>query len=276
MQHTATAPHATTQHATPSHHLATITPIADRDAGQVLSLGWKLFLNACLLLIPTLLVGSLIPVLGVVFWFAPVPALWLLGIGLVLVLVVQVRWATAYPEWPMNRVLVRRLRSVCKSRSGQSWIDNARLVEWVPRENWAASKLETAEDVMLIRVSDDGIEMEGDFARYWFPPESIIDVETESVRPAGCVHALHYVILVVRTSDGPQEFPLSYRDLGLGQLSSTRRYRQTIELAHQIRGIARGGDLTYGDPAARSHPAHLQVRPRARSQVNPYAAPRAV
>ena len=143
-----------------------------------------------------------------------------------------------------------------------------RMVEFVPRQNWGATRLETAEDIMLIRVDRHGVHMEGDVARYHFPAGSIIDVATESIRPVGCLHVLYYVVLTVRTHDGPMEFPLSYRDHGIGQLSSGARYGHALSLCQSISQIATGGDFTYCDPG------HTELPPPRCD--NPFAVPRAV
>ena len=153
------------------------------------------------------------------------------------------------------------------------------MVEWVPRDSWGATRLDTAEYVIFIRVDHHGIEMEGDLSFYHFPPASIIDVETRSIRPTGCFHCLHFVILTVRSQDGPIEVPLSYRDHTMGRLRSRHRRNQTQTLALAIRGIATGGDLTFNAPDDRVRildAAHLgRIGPNG-AEINPYAAPRSV
>ena len=288
-------------------YLASITPVPEREAGRVLTLGWKLLLNASLLLVPVLMVGLVSPLFALSLWVGSGRALLASAVVLPLIVVAQVSWAGTYPEWPMNQLLVRRLRRSCRSRlrgmpaGGQhpqgpveqgpveqgpepNWIETARLVEWVPRENWNATKLDTAEDVMLIHVDRWGVAMEGDFSRYRFPAASIIDVGVESVRPTGCFHRLHFVVLTVRTADGPLEFSLAYRDHRLGGLRSRHRRRQTEELCGEIRCIATGGDFSYRDPDGdrlmRPDIAHVGVdTPAAQNAAvrrNPYAAPRSL
>jgi len=268
----------------PSHsdHLARVTTRTDACAGRVLSLGWKLFLNAALMLMPVLMFGLLAPIIGFGVFSGSSKAMLLAIIGIVVVLVAQIAWAGTYPEWPTNQLLLRRLRNQCRlrrNRSRRDWIEAARMVEWVPRDNWSATKLDTAEDVMLIRVGDDGVEMEGDRSHYLFPPASIIDVEVESIRPVGCFHWLHYVVLTVRTEGGPMEFPLSYRDHKLGRLRSSHRQRQTHQLRQAICGVATGGELTYSynrNDSAYSDLAHTQIAGPVQDRLNPYAAPRSV
>lgn len=284
---------------TPFDHLARITPVADAGTdfgggadlggGTVLSLRWKLFLNASLMLMPVMMFGLAVPIFGAGLLVGSGGTMFFAAASLVVALSAQFAWAGTYPEWPMNRLLVRRLRKACRSRlvsrspaSGRrrDWIDSARMVEWVPRENWGATRLDTAEDVMFIRIDDQGVELEGDVSFYHFPPASIIDVEVQSIRPAGCFHSLHFVILTIRSEDGPVEFPLSYRDHSIGRLRSSHRLRQTHELAQAIRGIASGGDLTLSDPDSEVRavvdPAHIGAPGPAGVQMNPYAAPRSV
>lgn len=258
-----------------AHGLAEIQPLPADDAGRALTLGWKLFLNASLLLMPMLMIGLLIPLIPLAAWFGIRQALTVAASGLVIVLIAQVAWAGNYPEWPMNQILLRRLHRTCKQRQTDDWTHTARMVEWVPRENWQTTKLDSAQDVMLIRVTDSGIDLEGDFARYHFPGESIIDVEIESIRPSGCFHRLHFVVVIARTADGPIEFPLAYRDYSWGNLRSQRRLDQTRLLADSIRTIATGGDWTYAESHQFDDP-HATPPPPMNSSKNPYAAPRAV
>ena len=168
--------------------LARVEPIDDRDAGRVLTFGWKLLLNASLLLMPVLMVALFIPILGLAVLIGSSKSLLVAAVVIPVIFATQISWAGTYPEWPMNQLLVWRLRRACRSRlrgPGSAWIETARMVEWVPRENWNATKLDTAEDVMLIRIGDFGVEMEGDRSHYLFPPASIIDVQLETIRPSG-------------------------------------------------------------------------------------------
>ena len=188
-----------------SRHLARIEPVAATSAGRVLTLSWKLLLNASLLLIPMIIVGSFAPILALVLWFGSGKTVLAAAIAIPVIFATQIAWAGTYPEWPMNQWLVWRLRRSCRTRATSDhpkddeldWIESARMVEWVPREHWNATKLDTAADVMLIDVGDGGVTLEGDFASYRFPPASIIDVDVESIRPTGCFHRLHFVVLTV-------------------------------------------------------------------------------
>lgn len=278
-----------------SLHLARVEPLGDEDGGKVLTIGWKLLLNLSLLLIPVMLVGLFVPILGLVAMFGSGKAVTASAIAIPIVFAAQVSWAGTYPEWPMNRLLVWRLRRRCRRRMRKQqhhqpaadWIATARMVEWVPRENWSATKLDTAQDVMLIDVSETRVQMEGDFASYSLPAGSIIDVEVESIRPKGCFHCLHFVVITARTETGPMEFPLAYRDHRLGRLRSHHREHQTRTLCEQIRSIACGGDFGFSDPefAERidNHAMRLRVdaavhkesHPR-KNRSNPYATPRSL
>jgi hypothetical protein len=259
-----------------------VTPVGDGSVPRALSLSWKLLLNATLLLAPALVLGLLAPVLGIALWVGSGKAALLAAAGVAVVLAAQILWAGAYPEWPLNQLLLHRLRNRCRPRQTgvpHDWIETARMVEWVPRENWAATQLDTAEDVMLIRVNHWGVEMEGDAARYQVPASSIIDVEVESIRPTGCFHWLHFVILTVRGENGPMEFPLSFRDHKLGRLRSSHRQRQAYDLSQMIRAVATGGEMTYRVDIRHevtTQRAYSQTANSAAGSVNPYAAPRAV
>lgn len=182
-------------------------------------------------------------------------------------------WLVSYPEWPANQHLRRRLvRAVLRREHDvvgfRQPAGTQRMVEWVPREDWTATTLETASDVMLIQVDRSGIKMEGDRQRYIFPGACIIDVCVESIRPSGSFHQLHYVVLLARTESGPIEFPIAYRDHGWRSLSSKNRYEEAMELCQQIAAIATGGDFTY------RHAGHDVPPLPKHQQLNPFAAPR--
>ena len=212
--------------------------------------------------VPLLLIGLLAVAIPSLWTTWPVLAAVTVSLGLL------GYWLISYPEWPTNRGLQWRLRRAIMRRPDTvvAASEEVRMVEWVPRENWNATRLETASDVMLICVDRDGLRMEGDRARYEFPPESIIDVSVESIRPAGCFHQLHFAVVIARTEDGPKEFPIAYRDHGLNSLASSIRRQHTVELCHSIASIAKGGDFTY------PHPPH-ESRPVPRQHLNPFAAP---
>ena len=266
-----------------SGHLAQITPVGSPNAGTVLSMRWKLGLNAALVAIPALIVSIELLMVWVGFRVRTPAALLFVALGLLSVTLINVGWVGSFPEWPMNRLLVWRLRRACRARKTsqgeKDWLASARVVEWVPRENWGATKLDTAADVMLLRVNDQGVEMEGDSSRYFFPPASIIDVFNESVRPVGCFHRLHYVIVVVRTSSGPMEFPLAYRDHRIGGLRSIRRECAAAGLRESIADIAVGSQSSatgWSNGSLFVDPSHEEIPKPTLIDRNPYASPRLV
>ncbi len=238
-----------------------------------MSTGWKIWLNLALIALPMLFGLLAAPVVLIGIWLGWGSAPWLLAISLLGVLGGQVMWAGSYPEWPMNLWLLGRLRNACRRRGCGRWIETARMVEWVPRQRWTQTRLDTAEDVMLIRVAGHGIEMEGDRFRYHFPPASILDAHVESLRPSGCFHRLHFVTLTVRSERGPREFPLAFRDHRWSELRSSRRRDVTETLCRRVREIATGGDHFFSDPDWIDPPQRRVAKPKRRLR-NPYAAPR--
>lgn len=254
-------------------HWADIRAVSPRSGRRVMSLGWKVLLNLALVALPMLISLLALPVLMMGVWLDWRNLPWLAGICLVSVLSAQVMWAGSYPEWPMNQWLLVRLRKACRRRRSAPWIETARMAEWVPRERWTETRLDTAEDILLIRVSDRGIEMEGDRYHYDFPAGAIIDAHVESLRPSGCFHRLHFVILTVRTKRGPLEFPLAYRDHRWSELRSSRRRRATTALCERIGDIATGGDNDFKDPSYSGSRRAAVTAPKS-GTLNPYAAPR--
>ena len=248
--------------------LAQITAVDERQAGRVLG-------------VTRLLTHSTMMVLLQAGW----TFLMLLGllvgrndeaIGISLVVLAFV-WMTtqfvfvfAYPEWPMNRLLCLRLRRSVAGRDRPlvlPWDRNSRVVELVPRERWRKLSLETATDVMLIRVDQSGVWMTGDLFEYALPRESILSAELHSIRPPGWFTSTHMVILHVRTSQGPIELPISYRDHSLGSLISRKRRVAALDLVQRINHIARG--CYYQPPTA----PETEVVASANHFENPFASP---
>lgn len=180
----------------------------------------------------------------------------------------------AYPEWPLNCVFCRQfLRSV--ERRDDPFLSpfdpRIRVVELVPRNRWHKKFcLDTATDLMMIRVDQQGVWMQGDHDRYELPAESILGAELESTRPPGC-YPMFRVTLYVRTPTGPIDLPISYRDHKWGSLRSSQRRAQAESLAAQINGIAKGH---------RYRPLQSPIidhQPRTASwSANPYAAPASI
>ncbi|MEO1526171.1 MAG: hypothetical protein AAFX06_12095 [Planctomycetota bacterium] len=239
--------------------------------GRVLSAPWAMATTLFIGIAPAFLTAlPLIFLAGLASLAKSVWTTWTVLGGVGMSMSILAFWLLSYPEWPTNRCLHWRLNRVVRRRGKHALVSpnrQTRMAEWVPRENWRSPRLETAADVMLLRVDRDGVWMEGDRARYHFTPSSLIDVSLQSVRPAGCFHQLHFVVLIVRTDKGPVEYPIAYRDHGLTSLSSHARYIDAAELCQQIAAIATGGDFTV-------HPAHESVqRPQPKQRLNPFAAP---
>lgn len=266
-------------------HLATITPCPEGKSDRVLSFTWNLFGNAIMMAIPLVITAAAVAGGQLVAFSTGIAAIRLILPSIGLAIGLQVLWLVTFPEWPSNQILswrlsraiMRRQKERLSSRNTFEFEKTARMVEWVPRENWMVTRLETAEDIMLIDVSEQGVRMAGDRQSYFFPPASIIDVQAISIRPRGCFHKLHFAVLTIRTEKGPMEFPLSFRDAQLGGLRSAARLRDTMALQHSIETIASGGDFTYHDVSAYCDQPHETTPPAAKHPFeNPYASPRTV
>ena len=267
-------------HSAPRSHLATITPIKPEEARRVMNLPSLLMHNAVFMGCQT---GWIL--LALFSWmFVQLPseaekAAGVLGIWLAMMwLACQFVTVFVYPEWPMNRWLSSRLRACVSDRTDRrAWATGAanRVVELVPRERWNQMLLDTATDLMLIRVDSSGVHMEGDRDRYEIPGESILGVELHSIRPTGWFTDTHMVIIYARTENGPIELPISYRDHEFGCLRNSRRREQALALVDEINRIATGGLYgPLGSPnAAESRHPSLPLRDSSISSLNPYAAP---
>jgi hypothetical protein len=155
----------------------------------------------------------------------------------------QFMLVATYPEWPLNRLLCRRLRqAVAKRRNPVVRADerDVRVVELVPRERWRKLSMENATDLMLMRIDPTGVWMTGDGFEYALPCEAILSAELHSLRPPGCFAMTHIVVLYVRTAQGPLELPLSYRDHSLGSLTSRKRRAAAMQMAERINNMAKG------------------------------------
>jgi hypothetical protein len=223
------------------NHLAQIKPVDRRYSQNLLGLanvsfsalvltafqaGWVLAMFAGLMM------------LGVNGWVA---------VGMLLIalawLCLQFALVFMYPEWPLNRLLAARLARGIAARPDPlvaPSADGVRVVELVPRSRWQKLALETATDLMLLRVDSRGVWMTGDRSEYSLPRDSILGAELHAVTPSGWFTATHMVILYVRTEDGPVELPVAYRDHGFGSLRSSRRRAQASELLGRILQIANG------------------------------------
>jgi hypothetical protein len=252
-------------------HLATIEPIEPSEAKRVMNYPSLIFHNVVFVALQTGWIW-----LSLACWYlstAPVVAGQELGL---LLLLISVAWLAAqfvvvfvYPEWPMNRRLSARLRRHVADRTDRpNWVTDPdlRVVELVPRERWNRLLLDTATDLLLLRVDSAGVMMEGDCDRYALPAESILGVELESIRPSGWFTDTHMVVIYARTDAGPVELPISYRDHQFGGLRNLRRRDQAMELVHRITNIAKGQQF---------QPLSGTERPRESTSLdaNPYAPP---
>jgi hypothetical protein len=147
-----------------------------------------------------------------------------------------------------------------------------RVVELVPRERWRKRFcLDTATDLMMIRVDQRGVWMKGDRYRYELPAESILGAQCERYRPRSCSFLLFVVIIYVRTEEGTIELPISYRDYGWREFRQTLRHAQTIDLVEHINAIAKG--YLVGLPMQPATVAEDQRHVALSQRDNPYAAP---
>ena len=256
-------------------HLATITPINSGEAGRIMNLPSLLLHNALLLMV---LCG----------WVALIPTGALLSVRVPFSGWVVLAWIVAttvvifiYPEWPVNRLFCARLRRAIVRRNDRpKWVTDPehRVVELVPRENWAGSQwaLETASDLLLLRIDSTGVQLEGDRDRYALPHASIIHAELQTTRPSGWFTDVHMVVICARTDAGPVELPISYRDHGLGSLRCSRRRDEAIDLVDKINQVATGGFYQpVTDPDLYVHTPHSRIG-STHQALNPYQAPQDV
>ncbi|MCC9604099.1 hypothetical protein LOC67_26395 [Stieleria sp. JC731] len=278
------------EHATDTSHLGKISPIK-QVRGRALSLGFTLASNVFLMLVPIAIgfVGSLLPLVLAVNVFGSLDVKTfaaVLSLSVLTTVVALVIWATRFPEWPMNLWLDSRLRRRVLNRFKEtgssfdvSWVGEVPMCEYVRRDSMQAvvlPKLESASDIALVRITADGLVMEGDRARYDFPADSILGVSVKTIRPSGCFHKLHYVHVFVRTEKGTDEFPISRRDCPLGRLSVKKRHEDAVKLAAQIEKIAKGAECEMWDPDYQHRELAVDGQRHDSQCINPYAAPSAV
>jgi len=283
MPTTQTAMHPTGEH----EQLARVQRLPPTErADVVFSLPWNLFANGVICLVPLTLI---LP--AVVLMFAlgtATPIRMAVGIAAVTIsLAAQFAWAASFPEWPTNRWLRRRLLAAIGRRAdARNWLGDrtTRMVEWVPRDHWSAARLETAEDVLFVSAGAPGLRLEGDRYRITIPAASIIAADLQPVRPPGCFHRLYFVVVTIRTADGPWELPLSLRDHSLGRLSAPRRRHDAHRLRERVQQIADAAEWSFrtppqlaGDGDARHLDPSQRLPPRAKMlDPNPFAAPRSL
>ncbi len=254
-----------------NQHLASVTPVGRAFAGRVL--------NPLNLTFQTLMIFAassgwcLLTLGGLVVSISGPPGA---SVGLVMVFTSMI-WFVAvcvlgfvYPEWPHNRRLCQQLlnRVEIGTPPDISPFDpSTRVVELVPRDRWKKFCLETATDLMMMQVDEDGVWMKGDRYRYEIPRESILAAEYQGIRPPGWFCQSHMVILYVRTAAGTIDLPISYRDHRFGSLRSSRRRAEAMALVEKVNRIAKG--QLYQPPLAPVSP----VPSSSSRSSNPYAAP---
>ena len=251
-------------------HLARVTPIDPVHSHRVMN-KWSLRFNAFKLIV---LQTSWV-------WFALVAAFWFNSpiesaanisffawqIAAVL-LVFQISIIFIYPQWPVNLSLCDNLRDSIAGRDNNKVADEFdRVVELVPRDRWEQFSFETATDLLVIRVNDDGVWMEGDVDRYELPAESILSAQFQAVQPPGWYTSANMIIITAKTKTGSIELPIAYRDHQFGELRNSRRRQNAMRLVDKINRIAQGGHYQFV-----VEPDH-QVIARSACDDNPYAAP---
>ena len=223
------------------NHLAQITPVGRGQSGNILGLA-SLLLSSALLI--ALQAG------WVLAMFTGLLMLSINTVAATIILLIALGWLCLqfalvfmYPEWPLNRLLSLRIYRSVGARPNplvSPAADDVRVVELVPRARWHKLALETATDLMLIRVDKEGVWMSGDRCEYSLPRDSILGAELHRVTPSGWFTATHMVIVCVRTDQGQIELPLAYRDHRLGSLRSSQRRVQAARLLASILEIANG------------------------------------
>ena len=253
----------------PPDHLARISPVDRSQSARILGLP-SLLLSAIALTVFqagwVLLMFTGLLMINVSGAFAVVLLLFSLSW-----LCLQFALVFLYPEWPLNRVLSHRLLQSLAKRDAPLVPpgDSAtRVVELVPRSRWSKLALESATDLMLIRIDAEGVWMSGDRREYYLPRNSILGAELQSIKPSGWFTHSHMVIVFARSEEGQIELPLAYRDHPLGSLRSSRRRSEAIELADRINAIARGN--FYHPPIEPDRKPRLESN---RWSENPFEAP---
>ncbi len=191
-----------------------------------------------------------------------------------LIAATQLMIVCRYEEYPFHLLLARRLRRVIAGRRNPVVHPNeegSRFCEIVPQERWNRLRLETATDLVWVRIDGDGVWMEGDRHRYHFGPSSILGAIPQSFTPAGGWTQLHAALIYVRTPDGPEEIPLVYRDFRFANMNSSDRRLQRDAMVDAICEIARGSEY---EPIYVPTATNPSQAPDTSASNNPYAPPR--
>ena len=253
----------------PPAPIAHIRPVGRRQSGNLLSLASLLVSSALLIAFQAGWVLAMFAGLLMLSINATAAAVMLL-ISLAW-LCLQFALVFMYPEWPLNRLLTHRLCRSVETRLNplvSPAEEGVRVVELVPRPRWQKLALETATDLMLIRVDDQGVWMTGDRCEYSLGRDSILGAELHSVTPSGWFTATHMVIVYVRTDEGQIELPLAYRDHGFGSLRSSRQRAEAADLLSRILRVARGH--LYQPPI---EPPRSEIARAPRWSANPFQSP---
>lgn len=252
-----------------------ITPVDSQYAGRTLNTWFCSWLLTRMIVVG--IIGSLTPLLATATfcnWLNATPGTTLLVNGTVLVAI----WSwmflpgIAFPGCSMDRQLCRRLLKTVELRDKpvvSPFDPDTRVVELVPRDRWQGKLcLDTATDLMMIRVDESGLWMKGDWFRYELPAESLLCAHVENLRSPGGFYQIFMIVVQVRTVDGTIELPISYRDHRWGCLRSSARFDQANQLADRINSVSKGHWC---------HPPQPPItQPAPRVDVwseNPYAAP---
>ncbi|WDQ14708.1 hypothetical protein [Rhodopirellula sp. P2] len=186
----------------------------------------------------------------------------------------QLTIVSRYEEYPFHLLLARRLRRVIAGRRCpvvRPSDQGSRFCEIVPQERWNRLRLETASDLVWVRIDENGVWMEGDRNRYHFAPSSILGAIPQSFTPAGGWAQLHAAMIYVRTENGPEEIPLVYRDFRFASMKSADRRRQRDTMVDAICEIARGSEYEPICVPGETNPSKVTT---SNIDNNPYAPPR--
>lgn len=216
------------------------------------------------------------------FFFAPgLSLIGMLGLSVAAIAAItvgafQMLIVTRYEEYPFHWLLARRLRRVIAKRR-HAIVEprdvSSRFCEVVPKDRWKLLRMETAADLVYVRIDEDGVWMEGDRQRYHFPPKCILGAMPQSFSPAGGWTQLHAAMIYVRTMDGPEEIPVIYRDFSFAEMGSGERRRQRDQMVEAVCEIARGSEY---EPISMPEDVRELAEPAGTDSLNPYAPPRMV
>jgi hypothetical protein len=275
-----------------SRHLAIIDPVDDKYARRIICTSNAIQMNVLMVVYSTLW----IPVLALGYFLARLSTssigffvtMAVAGIFVLLFTGALCVSLLNYPEYPVNQFLGWKVRRSLKRRADEtgqflfdrSIIDDVEypVVDLIPRDRWRKVALETAVDIGVIQIGNDGVRIEGDVYRYDLPAESIFEARVESVVPIGWWCSAYMMIVYARTSSGPIELPMTIRDVRFGGLRSSRRRERAEAMVRQIQAIARGAEYQSPEPPVDASYARPESARLAGTTLdtNPYAPPSAI